>query len=164
MNDFTSLIIGISSSLIATALFVGLAELTRRVLLPWYADNIYRGVRIDGKWELCRLGNEELSPGECYTSVFQIKQKADRITGIAILSDSKESEGTCYNITGRIRDGYFSATAWPANNDMVDAMACLFRVFHLDGALRLKGRIVFLKHANAAIEASDKDLEYKKVS
>ena len=42
-----SLGIGISSSLLATALFILVSEFFRRKILPWYADKIYRGVRID---------------------------------------------------------------------------------------------------------------------
>ena len=55
----TSLIIGISSSLAATLLFIGGSEIFRKIFLPWYADFIYKGIRIDGDWKLELNASEE---------------------------------------------------------------------------------------------------------
>ncbi len=61
MDDLViSLGIGISSSLFATALFISVSEFFRRIILPWYADKIYRGVRVDGEWEVDEILGKSL--------------------------------------------------------------------------------------------------------
>jgi hypothetical protein len=60
MDPFWSLVIGIVSSLVATALFLGFAEFFRRSLLPWYIDKLYRGVRIDGTWTLHMMDGKSI--------------------------------------------------------------------------------------------------------
>ena len=49
-NIMEAVIVGIISSLIATLVFFGLASVFRSIVIPWFLDKIYRGVRIDGRW------------------------------------------------------------------------------------------------------------------
>lgn len=159
MTNFTALLIGIASSLVATFAFVALSELTRRVFLPWYADKIYRGVRLDGQWKACRVNDTELDPNTSGNE-FVLVQKGDKISGTSMLLDKENNEKTFYKIKGQIRDGYFSATAWPVNSYMIDAMTCLFDVFYDNKKLRLRGRLIFLNTRTS--EIVDAQCEYCK--
>jgi len=164
MEYLGPLVIGIASSLIATVAFVSIAELIRRVVLPWYADRVYRGVRLDGKWRASRFGTIEIDSSSTSRNEFDLKQKGDKVTGISILQGEDEPDPTIYRVQGQVRDGYFSATAWPVAPDMVDAMACLFRVFHEGNKLRFKGRLTYLSNRTAEIKSTDEDIEFCKES
>jgi len=154
MDNYVALLIGIASSLIATFAFVAISELTRRVFLPWYADKIYRGVRLDGIWQVCRVDDKELDPKTSGCD-FSLAQKGDQITGTSVLIDKDNDEKTEYNVRGQIRDGYFSATAWPIKPNMIDAMSCLLHVFYDDKKLRMKGRLIFLNSRSAVIKEAE---------
>lgn len=162
MENIGALLIGIASSLIATAVFISASEITRRVLLPWYANKIYRGVRLDGNWSACRYGKVEVDSDEFPNASFMLKQSSDKVTGSAILGESKDEKGTLYKLSGQIRDGYFTATAWPTAPDMIDAMAVVFRAYHHGEHLRLKGRMAFVSNETATIKATEKEIEFRK--
>ena len=164
MENIDALVIGIASSLIATATFVCFAEVTRRVLLPWYADRIYRGVRLDGKWIVCRIGDINIKSTPKNRNEFDLKQKGDQITDITILQSPNEPSPTIYKLRGQFRDGYFSATAWPISTNMMDAMSCLFRVFYDDKTLHLKGLLSFMNSKTAQIETMGSDIEFIRTS
>ena len=140
MDNFTSLIVGIVSSLIATATFILLSELARRVVLPWYEDRIYRGVRIDGEWILDSLdGNHvDCESTTALISKFTFAQKAERIAGEYMHTD-KESKPDLYQVTGRIRDGYLAVIMEPKSRRSIDAGVGLFHIRSEQGALRLFG-------------------------
>ncbi len=106
MEYTIALVIGIFSSLIATAGLVGLSELFRRVLLPLYSDAVYKGVRIDGKWVCCLLG--KIPPPPEINNEMILNQKADQVFGLSILNKPGEAPPNIYVIRGQIRDGYFS--------------------------------------------------------
>jgi len=163
MEYTLALIIGIISSLIATATFIGLSELMRRFVLPWYADKIYRGIRIDGKWMACRFGDQKI-PDSASRFELDLKQSGDRITGFSTVQGKNEPEPTICKIYGQIRDGNFSATAQPIAPDMLDAMACLFRVIHKDSKLHLKGHLLYLGDDSTQVVTTENNIEFCKVS
>ena len=161
MNYTIALIMGIASSLIATALFIAITELFRRVILPWYGDLIYRGIRIDGKWECCRLGEDDVTSLKMKNEMV-LKQKGDQISGTSLLQDGDESTPTIYNVRGQIRDGYFMALLWPQCTDMLDGATCLFRIFTSDGKFRMKGRHAYIDSKSAEVKGSPEEIEYSK--
>ena len=163
MDNVTALLIGITSSLVATAIFVTIAEIIRRWFWPLLADQIYKGVRLDGKWQACRLGDKEIDPKGWPRMEFIIKQKSDCLTGTASIFESEEKTPDSYKINGHIRDGYVSLILDPISSEMIDASACVFRVFHGKDKLRLKGRQVYLDNSTAQIVATEKELEYCKI-
>jgi hypothetical protein len=143
MNDIAlALIIGICSSLLATALFVSIAELFRRVVLPWYADKIYRGVRINGNWEAEFMGHPvvDLTEGEITQSLILV-QKGDSISGTYTHTSPEEMD--VYDINGCVRDQYFMATATPQSNRQIDGVVLMMRIFNKGGRQRLKGGILY---------------------
>lgn len=162
MEYTIALVIGIFSSLFATAGLVGLSELFRRVLLPLYSDAVYKGVRIDGKWICCLLGNNP-PPAEIISEMV-LNQKADQVHGLSILKKPDGDSPNIYVIRGQIRDGYFSATMVPRESDKIDAATCLFRVYSADGKLRLKGRNTYINSSSAEVEVGEVNIEYSRDS
>jgi hypothetical protein len=141
MEYFWALIVGIVSSLLATALFIGISELVRRVLIPWYSDKVYRGVRIDGNWELHILEGQSIQLQTPEQMIFQLIQRGDRITG-EYSYQIEQAAAAHYRVVGVLRDRHFIATLEPKSNRLIDPAVCLFYVEHLEGSLGLTGKIV----------------------
>ncbi len=135
MTSMISLLVGISSSLIATFLFIMSSELVRKVLLPWYGDKIYRGSRVDGVWEIII---DPQKPSNVMQ--LEIKQRGDRLSGI--YWHRIDNEKDVYILEGRIRDALVMFTAVPKSNRHVDAMSGLFRVMSKGGNFSLEGLII----------------------
>lgn len=139
--QFTSLMIGIISSLVATAIFILMSEVFRRVLLPWFADKIYQGVRIDGTWKL-ELNNTDsaLQSGE-----LKLEQWGNKIKGIYYheINGSREF----YNISGSISNMYLMYTCVPTSNRKIDAAAALLHIVEGDECnLNLVGNLLYQSH------------------
>ena len=139
-NIALSLVIGISSSLFATALFISLSEFVRKCALPWYADKIYRGVRIDGDWEVKEiLGNDLNSNNQ--SVLLSLKQKGDKISGFYIHKDKEDISE--YVLEGKIRDMYFLATSVPKSNRHADAATLLLYIKNADSKLVMDGGLMY---------------------
>lgn len=144
MNEIAlALIIGICSSLLATGLFIAISELFRRVILPWYADKVYRGVRIDGHWEVEDVA--DYSNGERCQSM-TLKQKGDVISGVYTHADPEDTD--VYDLHGRVRDQYFMATAAPQSNRHIDGIVLMLKIFNQGGKQRLKGGVLYQDDAS----------------
>ena len=97
-------------------------------------------MRIDGKWTLVELkGHEVLEKDE--TMNFELFQKGDFITGTYYHKDER-GESTLYDLTGHLRDMFFSATAVTKSNKQVDAISYLLHVNYMRSKLRLTGSIL----------------------
>lgn len=139
MDEITqALVLGIFGSLIATGVFVGLSELTRRILLPWYSDKIYRGVRIDGEWEeksMSATGAPKLA------MTLSLTQKADKIDGFYMHTNGDETD--IYVLTGQLRDQYLHAIATPKSDRHIDGVTLLLRVDNVNSRQELEGGILY---------------------
>ena len=117
-------------------------------MLPWYADKIYRGVRIDGRWV------EDTSK----IATFVLAQKGDRITGtyfhnIQVSGGAKREE---YRVTGTLRDTYVTLSSQPIARDVIDTGAYVFRLCHAEEAkLFMKGKVVYIDTDTAEVKAAD---------
>jgi hypothetical protein len=152
MESFYSLIIGITSSLFATALFISISEFIRKVLLPWYADKIYRGIRIDGSWgdaESAAEGDQGLLPQSLI-----LEQNGDQITGEFSFRAEVNQELEVYKVTGIIRDGIFSAMMRSKSAYHLDALTILTRIGSPHDRLEMKGAVSFLDSDSVKINVA----------
>ena len=138
--NLVSLIVGIASSLLATAIFVLAAEFWRKSIRPWFEDKIYKGVRLDGEWTSTKIAGMD-SDSSIGTMKFEIKQTAEKISGTYYHLDAK-GEKTSYQITGVITNMYLTATAIPASSRVIDALAFLLYVKYEKSKLKLNGGIL----------------------
>ena len=144
MSNFISLIIGIVSSLVATGVFIALSELFRRVVLPWYEDKIYRGVRIDGEWRLKSVDGKLVDPKDKDTeSKFTLRQKGEKVTGEYKHGDV-DGKDEVYLVIGFIRDGYLSLLSEPKSRRSMDAGVGLYHIRNEDSKLQLLGSLTFV--------------------
>jgi len=138
-NIGLSLVLGISSSLLATGLFIMISEFARRVVLPWYADTIYRGVRIDGDWEIIESDGNAWERDDM-TMQFSLSQRGEKVTGVYTHKNKEEIDE--YILDGRIRDMYFLATAVPKSNRHVDGISFLLHIDNVKSKLIMTGAIL----------------------
>ena len=141
-----SLIVGIASSLVATGIFISLSELTRRVLLQWYADKIYRGVRVDGEWEVDKVAGKEVDLTASPKLEFMrlnLKQRGEVIEGSYVhkaKGDGEEVEE--YALNGKIRNMYFLATATPKSDRRIDGISFLLHISYTKSKLVMAGAVL----------------------
>ncbi|MDE1211861.1 hypothetical protein [Vibrio aestuarianus] len=136
-NHIISVFIGIVSSLLATGLFIGLSEFVRRVVLPWYEDKIYRGVRVDGSWSLTEIGEINFEEEEMK---MHLTQHGDQVSGSYYhVDEGKKYE---YVVSGRISGMYFLATAVPKTSRQIDAISFLLHIDTNKGYLKMSGGVL----------------------
>jgi hypothetical protein len=146
MSNTLSLVIGIASSLIATALFIGASEVCRRVLLPWFADKIYRGVRIDGTWE-----HKNSFEGEKILICLELSQKSDKITG-TYFHQLNEGNPEHYLLSGVLRDSYLTAMIHPLSPHQLDAGCFLLHVHSADG-MKMEGIVLSVSSKTGSVKS-----------
>lgn len=137
-NLLLPIVLGIITSLVATAIFIGLAEIIRRLVFPWVEDKIYRGVRVDGTWKLHSNGGIPINDNT--TIEMEIKQWGDKISGTCFTLSSDDK--TIYVIKGVLKNMYLMAYMEPTSSKMIDASAFLFHIEHEKNSLRLKGSLL----------------------
>lgn len=144
MTTFETVLLGITSSLIATFIFLYLSWITKTVILPWYEDKIYRGVRIDGHWIAEKWDGTDIDEIAAISeATIEIKQKADHISGIYSHVDRDDGDTTSYVFKGEIRNSYVTASSWPIARDHIDAGAFVLNVYS-DNGLKMKGMISYI--------------------
>lgn len=125
-----SLFIGISSSLVATAIFILVSEMIRKIAIPWFSDKIYKGVRIDGHWDSLN-GDAE----------FDLRQWGDKVTGR--YSHTSHNGATTYKVTGILKNMYLMAITEPESEKIIDAASLLLHVEYSEDCLILRGGVLY---------------------
>ncbi|WP_318468756.1 hypothetical protein [Photobacterium leiognathi] len=128
LDNTSSLLIGVSSSLIATGIFVIATDVFQRRILPWYGDKVYRGCRVDGEWTLSNGNNEQR---------LELTQFGDEVQGT--YSHISEGEKDTYILKGNIKESFLSAMAYPKSQRHIDSIVFLLKVDICDGKYVMKG-------------------------
>ena len=155
MGIITTLFIGMLSSIFATVILTSICVFVRSVMIPWYADNIYHGVRIDGEWEFKGISGSEIGQNQNISFKLTLKQKSDKITGSLFTSLKKDDEISEYILDGKIRDMYFLATAIPKSNRNVDGTSLLLHVSYDDSQLIMSGGILVQEKPGVVVSHDD---------
>jgi len=136
----SSLIIGIASSLVATLLFIGGSLFLRKGFLPWYADKVYRGVRIDGTWAMEAFGDHD---GVAVT--LALKQSGENVSGNVYVNvdDSRMT----FEFAGRVQNMYLSGICHPQSKRHIDPMTFLLHIDFYGGNLKMQGGMCLVKQA-----------------
>ena len=96
------LVVGVVSGLVTSAILFVFLQYWSRVVIPWFEERVYRGIRIDRKWKI-KADGETRAQAEA-----TITQSAHRISGLIIWQEA----GTTfeYKLTGEFRDLILTAT------------------------------------------------------
>jgi len=100
----SSLVVGIISGILTSAMIFLAISVFEKVVIPWYQAIIYRGVDINGEWQMER-------PGSNQTAIFNLEQSAHKIKGIAtFVTKESKSEGLdevrTFTVDGQISERF----------------------------------------------------------
>lgn len=142
----TPILQGIISGLLTAILIYGLREYFNRVLIPDYRARIYKGLKVEGDWDVNQQGKtaegDELTIKR--TTKVRIKQKGHLLSGTArstALNPGYIQESYEYVINGEIKDSFVTLTFKSKNPGTIAQTTLLLRVMG-DGH-RLAGYRVF---------------------
>ncbi len=107
MNNAQSLIIGVVSGIVTTALIYLAVQIFRKIVIPWYQSIIYQGLIVSGEWRVASL-----STGEGQEIVLNLTQKAHRLEGTATYVRKTDTSNLLtehiktFQIEGRVADRF----------------------------------------------------------
>lgn len=160
INITYTIIVGIVSSLVATAIFIILSELFRKVFIPWYEDRIYKGTRIDGLWKLSEIDNEEILSGS--DMFFSLVQHGENIYG-KYSHKSSDGEIDNYILSGKLRDMYFLSTAVPESKRLIDGISVLMHLDFNNNKLTMNGSILYKSSPGTVDSANNLKFIWKSI-
>jgi len=129
MNDVASqILIGVFSGIATGIVILMFTQVWQKVVLPWYEERVYKGVRISGTWQL--IDEEPDDSQWTQRELLIIKQTAYRLSGHQILYTKEGgTEGIkTLDISGEIRDGYVVLAANSKDPSALSRGAFLGRV------------------------------------
>ena len=158
MKGMSPILLGVISSLIATFIFLFIRQIYLGVFLPWVKSQLYRGVRIKGRWE-------DTTENEKVGFILNLKQDADSISGTLIHQQNKTNklDTLSYSINGYCRDGFLFALATPVLGDAIDYQTMLLKIYHKDDTLYLKGDVSYADGEDGHVDTLQ-SIEFKKIN
>jgi hypothetical protein len=113
MGNALSLVIGIVSGILTSALIFLAVQIFRKIIIPWYQSIVYQGLIIDGEWKVFFQ-----TPGvlQAQDIILNLTQKAHRLEGTATYIIMKEEarkwseQVKTFHLEGRIADRFVVLT------------------------------------------------------
>lgn len=163
MDAASSIILGVVSGVLTSAVLFASARILTRLIIPWYEERVYKGVRVEGSWILTERAagfDPELPPRRPVTPQMaqyvslEFAQYGNQIRGDAlftVLSDSSASVERIrrFRITGELSDRFLVATLRHAERGRIGFATLLLEVV-LDGQV-MDGEIAFYSIATRDI-------------
>src|SRR5712692_8357813 len=122
-----SIITGVVSGILTTAVLFLLKKLFDGVVLPWYRNLVYRGVNISDQWK-----NEMEFPGGTHqTLIANIKQRAHAVEGDLTITKTRNGQlfvTKTLLLVGEIHDRLLLATIKPMSDKEIAAATLLLEV------------------------------------
>jgi len=153
MSASDSIIFGIVSGILASAILFLMTEFFRNIAIPWYRRIIYNGIDISGKW----FSKKTNPSGNVEDSTMIIKQQADMIT--CTINIAKKSSGDShaeiktYEISGTLRDRFLEISGRNSDSQSIGVHSELLEVFG-DGKT-MQGYNMWYSVTNKTIQSSD---------
>ena len=151
MEAIVPIMLGIFSSVVATLILLAANWLLRRKIIPWYVDTVYRGVRIDGKWQAQFPDGAKSIPDMISMS---LKQSADQITGVLTITlpSNGGTRDDNDSVTGIITDGIVCLTLSPTSKHVMDPAVIMGRVFDDDSSLNILASMLYADTKEAKVK------------
>ena len=127
MGNMESLVIGVVSGILTSALIYLLILIFTRIVLPWYRQLMYRGIEVQGEW----TSSMHLRPELIQEWSMELKQKADSVSGD--LSQSKCQDGQIIKtetlrLTGSLKDRFLSGSIHPVEKSRLGICMILLEI------------------------------------
>ena len=152
-----SILLGIVSGVLTTALLWLLNNFRVKTFTPWYERRVYKGVSIQGTWQLVDEAGDD--PWAQY-EIISLKQTAHRLIGSANLVPKKDvdTDPISLDLKGDVSDRFVTLTLRSPTQNRLSYSVSLLEIVS-DGNI-LRGSTVIYDVSNEKISAHD--VEYKR--
>jgi len=156
MNISETIILGVVSGIVTSALIFLLVKVFYKIIIPWYQDILYSGINLSGQWE-------EVTKYSRYTDhmKFNISQKNNKITGLASLvkvnNTTQEAKSKILIITGKFQNGYLILTLENQDKRMQTLLTYLLKVNN--GGELLAGNVTWVDVGTNNIKTAETQLK-----
>ena len=151
-QNILSIFIGVLSGILTSIIIWLIVRTFRKIIIPWYQENIYRGIDISGEWK----SHQEYAGKVKVDQIIQIKQKGHRIKGTLVSRNHMPSQGedvSSFIISGEIFDNYVDIEYKVENKKLIGRGSHLLRV--VDGGKNMKGGLVAIDRLSGGIITTD---------
>jgi hypothetical protein len=127
MGNIESLVVGIVSGILTSALIYLFVLIFTRIVLPWYRQLLYRGIEIQGEW----TSSTDLGSGLIEEGSIELRQKADSVSGDLSLTkcqDGKIIKTETMRLTGRLKDRFLFASISPVKKSRLGIGTTLLEI------------------------------------
>ena len=131
MENALSLIIGVVSGILTSALIFLAVKIFRKIIIPWYQSIVYQGLVIDGEWKIILQTPHRIQTQDI---ILNIAQKAYRLEGTATYIIMIESAGEwseqikTFKVDGRISDRFVVITLRHAERSRIGVASLLLEI------------------------------------
>lgn len=161
MNNSEAILLGIISGLITSAILFLLLQVFNKIVLPWFQDIIYSGVRIEGQWYTQKIFKET---GTIQDELMEIKQHAYKLSGIYTVTkripDTENVELKTFVLEGKIKDGFVHLVSHNTDKTKIGITCSLYKV--ASGGDSLIGSDIWVDVGSNAIIHQNEHLKRKK--
>lgn len=160
MDIYKTIIVGVISGVITSALIFLCIKIFNQIMLPWYRSAIYKGIDISGTWT-------ETVEHEGATDVSQyiFRQNERIISGAETIVKTDNETGACetkiLTLNGKFLDGHLLLTAVSSDRKIQSLSTYLFRVGK--GGAALIGQASWVDSGTGTIESRFIELTRKNV-
>lgn len=141
MSELETVVLGIVSGILTTAILYLLALFLKQQLLPWYQGVSYKGVDINDTC-ICEI---ELEEGRKAKFEMTINQKAHNLSGDTTVIQGKDIENpslvTNFKVEGTIWEGFVTLNMQSKDRKRLSYSTSLLQV--INGGATLKGMYVY---------------------
>jgi hypothetical protein len=159
MSLSAAILVGVLSSFVASVMFLISVRIIDRALIPWFRQQVYRGIDISGRWEYKNV----LDGTDYQLHYMEIRQAAERVSGTYTLVSSIENskDVSTYELCGIVADSYLTGYTFPKNKDELTRSSFFFRITENVTGMMLVGKICSLDFETREVEAMS--IEFTKI-
>lgn len=148
----SSLVLGIVSGVLTTALLWTINVFWISKIVPWYEKRVYKGVKIQGTWAL--VDDSDDAEGQwTQNEILSLKQTAHRLIGSLALipKDGDTSESIVLDAHGEISDRFISLSFKSPIQDRLSYSVLLVEI--VEDGNKLRGSTAMYNVANGTIDS-----------
>lgn len=153
MEIADSIILGVVSGILTSALIYLILLIGRKLIIPWYQALIYKGIDISGEW----YADMEFENGNIQNLKINITQKAYKITALVTISkkiaNSDKHEIKTYKHNGEIRERFVTLVGRNIDKQSIGVNSILMEV--IGNGKEMKGHTLRYSVTNKEITSGE---------
>jgi hypothetical protein len=156
MYTLVSIVVGVISGIITSVILFFVAQIVRKIIIPWYAEFIYKGVNIGGTWRGV-IDNQTSK----FSLVVNLKQNAFQVSGVfyaeTITQNPEKNYSNQYKLSGVVKNHMMTLNYEALSKERTGVGTMLLRSYK--GGTSLSG---YLIHSEDADKSWIKELKLKR--